>query len=401
MTAPRTRADLDAAFALLERVADRTYDEQPTEQTPLPAEPHPSRGRQRLLTVAAAAAVVALAGGVAALTRSTDHPAAPAGRSDAPPITSTASTAPTAAPTTTREAVDPRVLPFALHLPAADQLGMTARQPDGSAAATIVTPSGPVNLVVDPPTGVDRRVATTQAEPVDVDGHQGWYGADIGLTYTVPDPTNSPGANPPSSGTPSGALSGASSGPSAAPSDPGQRAVAWQYDGHAWAVLMIDTPILDRDQLLALARGIDFGATTAITTPLGLHDLPQGVQVTSIASTVRGEDGTPTYDATIDLRWAGHRDEITLQVALAVSPPRGATPAGVEVAGHPAVSAPGYGRQVFADLGHGAHFVATAVLPTDGSSLTVEQFDAIVRAVTLVDRPDRPDTWLDARTALP
>jgi hypothetical protein len=167
-------------------------------------------------------------------------------------------------------------------------------------------------------------------------------------------------------------------------------AVAWQYRSGAWAVLEPDGLRLPSTQLLQYARGVDFGANTALRTAVTLSAEPDGLRLAGLDLTYphggyeraivdyASPDGSRTIAVSVEQTGAG-------------APATGRRVTVDHRVGH--WTAYGDGSATLAvELGHGQ----TLTVSSDHTGLTLARATAVARTATVATRPGTLSTWLPA-----
>lgn len=400
----RTRADLDGAFALLERRADayaaaaeetvRSAD--PTTGDLLPLDPrrraHHGRIRKATVILAAAAVTGGIAVGADQLAGPSSSPAhhVPAGVDESN------------TPAPVQSSTSQWTLPFAL--PASSGLsivgvrgswpgpGSSAAQPP-SFNVTIINRATEFDLGLLPPgSGFGTLQVTRDMQRIGIDGKPGYYSAG------------------------KKALTFGSAGPDGVPPGGGKPQAVWAYAAGGYATLNVVSGSVNRAGLLAVARSLNFNGRAVMRSAISLSEPPPHSRLlywqASYHSLVHQDPPwdlqRPSWKTELVYGTGTLPNDVAIEVASA----------GVRTSNGPmldastgqAINVGGYSgywsaakHQLTVDLGDGIRLNVREVVTFQGNELvmTLAQLSAIAADVTLVPNPGQPDTWFDANTALP
>lgn len=399
MNAPRTRADLDGAFALLERqadayatAADETVRAMRPTGDPVALVPHRRGNRGRLRTATVILAAAAVTGGIAV---GVDQLAGTSGPSThrapvaAPQSEAGTSTAPTQPPPSTTRHL-PRALPFSV--PASTGLQIVGVHTMGPSALGVELASRTdwLELSINGP-GTGKLLVFPGMHRVDVNGHRGYVSdGKTAIEFGVRGPDDpAPGSGDP--------------------------VVVWRYAPNSWATLSRTGGSDSESDLLAVARSVDFGGTTPMRSAISLEQAPSGMQLLLWGANYHLPVGQhPPYDlsatpwgTSLQYGPGGTANEVAITAVAAGAETNvplldASTGQAVAVAGRSGFWSAAK-HQLTLDLGDGAHLDIREVVTFQGTpmTMTLAQLSAIAADVTLAPHPDQPDTWFDANTALP
>ncbi|SHH08922.1 hypothetical protein SAMN05443575_3291 [Jatrophihabitans endophyticus] len=367
----RTEADLHAAFALLERIADETATPSPAPpERPAAAAPKRSGGRNRPLAVAASVAAVALVAAAALVLAGRDgerhrvadpHPSGSTGTSRSavtmPPAVSALRTLPW------------RTLAFTVDHPGLRPAGVLLDR-DVQILQLVGTAGSYVVRVY--PDGAKAPVTTAGATPVTVNGRPGVY------AQLRADPVGA------------------------------QRGVAWQYAPGAWASVARSDAGISRRAGIALAEDVGVGRPSVVRTPVLFapgSGLTTGSWLTSLGNDPHnaGQHGYSGWSALYDLRLGKASLTVTADAMPRDLPGRAGTDQ-VTIHGRTAsVTVTSTSRAVSIDYDGPVLTIEEQPEQDIGGGFRLSRADllAVARSVTLVPHPADVTTWHDAREALP
>jgi hypothetical protein len=334
----------------------------------------PSTKRGRGPVVAAIAATLVLAGGVAA--------SQIAGDADPPHAEHSTAGSPVATPR--------GYLAFRVSLRHGDRLvggGVGSR---GEQAVSVRTPHGAIDLTTQSTLEQGSWRVDPAAEHVTVRGHAGFYGDGFQAVYPHFDNdvgTPSPGATSPPPA------------PEENSRQAGLRTLGWQYADRQWAMLRTQSRGVTKVELVRLANGVDFGGRTPMRLAIAMTRTPEKLVFTGWDTRyVRSPDQSSL--SAIHFRAAAGMEDVTVELDRG-SIPNGAHRLPFTVHGHRAYTAPGYGAVVFVQESAGFYLQVTALYPSDGSSYRPKTLEPIADLVRVTNTPADVDSWFEATIALP